>query len=483
MIRKSCDANFINDLPKGWVSTNLVEITKFTKGKKPKNLSEKNNIFLYPYINIEAFEKKCFNQYSDNDNYPLCSSDDILIVWDGARCGLVGTGVSGIIGSTLAKLDCFEIEKSFLFYFLQSKYHLLNKRPKGVGIPHVDPTIFNEIKIAIPPKNEQQRIVEKIEELFTKLDAGVAALEKVKAQLKRYRQAVLKAAFSGQLTADWRKKHSDGVGAGSSRPSESFAQKSQDGMVSGGAIATLQNSDFSEFPKGWEKITIDGVSKRIQYGTSSKSIFDPNGIPVLRMGNIQDFKLSFEKLKHFPFNWNETDKYLLKDGDVLFNRTNSAELVGKTAVYKAKYPKAIFASYLIRIELDQEKYDPNFLSYYMNSIFGKRYVTSVVSQQVGQANVNGSKLTAMPIPFLQLEEQHQIVSEIERRFSVADQVEKTVDNALKQAQRLRQSILKRAFEGKLVPQDPNDEPAEKLLERIKAEKAKLAETKKSRQKK
>jgi type I restriction enzyme S subunit len=201
------------------------------------------------------------------------------------------------------------------------------------------------------------------------------------------------------------------------------------------------------------------------------------------MGNIQDFKLSFEKLKHFPFNWNETDKYLLKDGDVLFNRTNSAELVGKTAVYKAKYPKAIFASYLIRIELDQEKYDPNFLSYYMNSIFGKRYVTSVVSQQVGQANVNGSKLTAMPIPFLQLEEQHQIVSEIERRFSVADQVEKTVDNALKQAQRLRQSILKRAFEGKLVPQDPNDEPAEKLLERIKAEKAKLAETKKSRQKK
>jgi len=320
-------------------------------------------------------------------------------------------------------------------------------------LPSLKLSKVKEIFIPLPPLPEQHRIIEKIEELFTKLNAGVAALEKVRAQLKRYRQAVLKAAFSGQLTAGWRQKHSN-VGAGSSRPMGGFqTSDSNEGAT------TLQNGNLPEFPSGWEWGSIKGISKRIQYGTSSKADSDQSGIPVLRMGNLQKFKLDFDKLKYFPKNWEEKEKYLLNPGDVLFNRTNSAELVGKTAVYKTEHPKAVFASYLIRIEVDSERYDPSFLSYYMNSNFGKQYIATVVSQQVGQANVNGTKLAAMSIPMLQLKEQEQIVSEIERRFSVADEVGKTVDNALKQARRLRQSILKRAFEGKLVPQDPNDLPA------------------------
>lgn len=336
-------------------------------------------------------------------------------------------------------------------------------------LPSLQLSKVKDIFIPLPPLPEQHRIIEKIEELFTKLDAGVAALEKVKVQLKRYRQAVLKAAFSGQLTAEWRQKH-PGVGAGSPRPYESPILDAQGGATT----APLQNGNLPDLPAGWEWGSVKGISKRIQYGTSSKADSDQSGIPVLRMGNLQKFKLDFDKLKYFPKNWEEKEKYLLNPGDVLFNRTNSAELVGKTAVYKAEHPKAVFASYLIRIEVDLERYDPSFLSYYMNSNYGKQYIATVVSQQVGQANVNGTKLAAMPIPMLQLKEQEQIVSEIERRLSVADEVEKTVENALKQARRLRQSILKMAFEGKLVPQDPNDEPAEKLLERIRIEKQKLA---------
>jgi type I restriction enzyme S subunit len=112
--------------------------------------------------------------------------------------------------------------------------------------------------------------------------------------------------------------------------------------------------------------------------------------------------------------------------------------------------------------------DPILVSHFINSWYGRLYIASVVSQQVGQANVNGSKLAAMPIPLPPPSEQSQIIAEIERRFAVADRVEETVAQGIAESQRLRQSILKRAFSGRLVPQDPKDEPADKLLERIRA---------------
>ncbi|NWF98352.1 MAG: restriction endonuclease subunit S [Nitrospirae bacterium] len=193
-------------LPNGWVWVRLGEIVESIKGKKPKNLGDKNEFLKFPYINIEAFEFKRFNQFTDGKDCPTCEPYDILIVWDGARCGLVGRGVKGVIGSTLAKLDCADINKPFLFYFLQTKYEYINKHPRGVGIPHVEPNLFWNIPIPLPSLAEQHRIVAKIEELFTKLDAGVEALKKAKEQIKRYRQAVLKYAFEGKLTEEWRVK-------------------------------------------------------------------------------------------------------------------------------------------------------------------------------------------------------------------------------------------------------------------------------------
>jgi type I restriction enzyme S subunit len=215
---------------------------------------------------------------------------------------------------------------------------------------------------------------------------------------------------------------------------------------------------------------------KMQYGTSEKANEDPSGIPVVRMGNIQDGTIDFTDLKYLPADTKDIAAYLLEAGDVLFNRTNSAELVGKTAVFRSHHPQAVFASYLIRVRVNSQLYDPNFLSWFINSVHGRRYIASVVSQQVGQANVNGTKLAMMPVPLPSLAEQQQIVSEIERRFSVADEVEKVVEQSLKQAERLRQSILKRAFEGRLVPQDPTDPPAIQLLEEIRKQKENAAAT-------
>ena len=469
-------------LPESWVWMRLEEVLGFVKGKKPKNLGAKSEHLTIPYINIKAFEKEVFNQFTDGDGCPLCKADDILIVWDGARCGLVGKGVTGAIGSTLAKVDYYDLNSSYLFYFLQTQYDYINKRPRGVGIPHVDPSIFWNINFPLPSLSEQHRIVAKIEELFTKLDAGVEELKKVKAQLKRYRQAVLKHAIEGKLTEEWRKSHKGEIEPASVLLKRIKKERQKNAKGKFKELPPLNTSNLPQLPEGWVWTRVWEISEMIQYGTSEKAGDDSSGVPVLRMGNIQDGKLVFEDLKYFPKKWPQLNKFILQDGDVLFNRTNSAELVGKTAIYKNHHPMAVFASYLIRVRVNVNAYIPDMLPFFINSFYGRKYIASVVSQQVGQANVNGTKLSLMPIPLPPLPEHHKIMEEIEKRFSAADEVEKAVGQSLKRAERLRQSILKRAFEGKLVPQDPTEEPASVLLERIKEEKTAEKKTKKGKSK-
>ena len=186
------------------------------------------------------------------------------------------------------------------------------------------------------------------------------------------------------------------------------------------------------------------------------------------MGNIQDGQLDLTHLKFLPEDHCEFPDLLLTKGDLLFNRTNSAELVGKTAVYYGIPLRCSYASYLIAVRCIHGC-DSRILSYFLNSVFGRKWISTVVSQQVGQANVNGSKLQALTFPLPPLEEQENIVEEVERRLSIVDKVEAQIEANLKRAAKLRQGILKRAFEGRLVPQDPDDEPAARLLERLREE--------------
>jgi type I restriction enzyme S subunit len=202
----------------------------------------------------------------------------------------------------------------------------------------------------------------------------------------------------------------------------------------------------------------------MNYGTSAKSQREGE-VPVLRMGNLQGGELDWTELA-YTSDLAEIAKYLLDDGDVLFNRTNSPELVGKTAMYRGERP-AIYAGYLIRVRC-RPSLDPEFLNLSLNSPAARDYCWRVKSDGVSQSNINAKKLAAYPFLLPSVEEQEEIVRCAQELFTLADQLEARLTSARKIVDRLTPALLAKAFRGELVPQDPGDEPASVLLERIRA---------------
>ena len=198
--------------------------------------------------------------------------------------------------------------------------------------------------------------------------------------------------------------------------------------------------------KKWKWKTLGDLCDDVEYGSSAKSKAD-GGVPVLRMGNIQDGRLDWENLVYTD-DKAEIKKYLLKHNDVLFNRTNSPELVGKTAIYKSEMP-AIFAGYLIRIHRKEELLDADYLTYFLNSQIAFDYGKTVVISSVNQANINGTKLKSYPIPAPSLTEQKAIVVKLNALSEETQRLARLYERKLAALEALKKSLLHQAFTGKL----------------------------------
>ena len=221
-------------------------------------------------------------------------------------------------------------------------------------------------------------------------------------------------------------------------------------------------------PAGWMWCRLNEVCLDFQYGTSQKS--DKQGkIAVLRMGNLQNGEVDYSDL---AFTSDEADigKYLLKPNELLFNRTNSPEWVGKTAIYRGEMP-AIFAGYIIRIA--PVLINPLYLNYLMNSEYHRSICLQAKTDGVNQSNINAQKLSKFIYPLPPLAEQQRIVASIESAFTLIDEIERNKNDLQTAVTAAKKKILSLAICGKLVPQDPNDEPASVLLERIRAERERL----------
>lgn len=234
-------------------------------------------------------------------------------------------------------------------------------------------------------------------------------------------------------------------------------------------------------PSGWEWKAIGEMVDELQFGSSSKTTSEKVGIPVLRMGNIKGGNIVLDSLKYLPTNHKEFPALLLQSGDLLFNRTNSAELVGKTAVYRGNPKTCSFASYLIRLRL-RSGYIPEYLAHYINSTFGRAWIGSVVSQQVGQANVNGTKLKGFLIPVPHISEQQQIVAEIDKQFTRLDAGIAALQRVQANLGRYRAAVLNLACSGHLVPNEAELASKSGQIQKFESGEALLARTLSERRK-
>ncbi|WP_312152016.1 restriction endonuclease subunit S [Pseudomonas sp.] len=389
------------------------------------------------------------------------------------------------------------IDSDFLLHWVGANQRVIQDLGSGTTVSGIRLEALHGLPLLLPPAAEQTRIVAKLEELLSDLDAGAAELKAAQKKLAQYRQSLLKAAVEGALTAEWRAQNtSSETGAQllerilqerlarwEAKQLVKFKEQGKtppkDWQKKYPEPVRPDITDLPTLPEGWVWASVDQLTVEQKYGSSSKTNEDPIGVPVLRMGNIQDGNLDLSNLKYLPVDHAEFPGLHLQDGDLLFNRTNSPELVGKTAVYRSQISPCSFASYLISVRFSAG-YIPEIASAFINSAYGKRWIKSVVVQQVGQANVNGSKLSGLAVPVPPFKEQQEIVSVLHAQASeIVDQL-KSVDISLKQSNAQRQNILRAAYAGLLVPQDPNDEPASVLLERIRVERAERAKQPKTR---
>jgi len=384
----------------------------------------------------------------------ICPPGSVLVV---VRSGILAhtlpVSIAEIPVVINHNLKAFYSEEPFmnewLAFFLRSRSQelLASSRRDGTTVQSIQYPLLLNTPIPVPPFDERRQVIGAIQTLFTKTASIVPNFYASRSALERFRQAVLTAACTGRLTADWRDAH---------RNAPSIEQLTSITTPTRRKRAADAPIDLAlpELPNSYVVATIGQAARFIEYGTSQAiGPASDNSVPVLRMGNIQDGRLDLTDLKYHVLD-QEIAKLLLNDGDLLFNRTNSPELVGKSAVYHGHEPMS-FASYLIRVRFAPDVCDPDFANYWINSAWGRAWAQLVKTDGVSQSNINGTKLAAMPLPLPPIGEQREIVRRASNLLLTADILLARIDDGSRAIVRTSQAILAKAFRGELLlPQEP-----------------------------
>lgn len=450
-------------LPDRWEWVRNGDLFGLRKGKVPKELNETGEI---PYLDIEALDRGNIRRYTNDYSVPMCTDEDILVVCDGSRSGLVLKGRNGAIGSTLSVIETPQFIQPFVRLIFQQGFQRLNSSMKGAAIPHLDTKNLLQEVVGLPPLEEQQRIVARVYELLAHcdelerlhqqqcekraaaraatmrqwltgdgtaaalLDKHFAILVSTREDVAELRKAILQLAVMGRLVAQ------DLANTPASELLKQVANEKA-ALVKAGKIRAAKalppiraSEQPYAIPGGWEWVRLASISASIDYGTSQKTNNDSNLVPVYRMGNIVDGALINSNLKYISPVIDDLPYLYLQDGDILFNRTNSCELVGKSAIYSGESGVSTFASYLIRVRLVGWLLNSRFFSLAMNApYFRETQIEPEIVQQCGQANFNGTKLSLCLLPLPPREEQERIVARIDALMHMCDTLEQSIDAA------------------------------------------------------
>jgi len=480
-------------LPKGWTLATLGDLALYINGRGFKKSEWKTEGL--PIIRIQNLNKEDadFNYADDSfeEKYRV-KNGDLLVAWSASLGAYIWNRGNAWLNQHIFRVEPYKvIDNGFLYYAISESINELYQKSHGMGMVHVTKGVFEAHEVSLPPLNEQKRIAKKLDELLTTVESIKTRLDNAPTIIKRFRQSILAAATSGKLTEEWRKENSCQSSKElleniiSSRV-EKYNLSVKEAKENGERKPQKQDgleyphiTDDVDSPKEWEKAYLENVCEKIIDGTHKTPTYLDEGIQFLSAKNINNNKLDFTQTKYISL---EEHKELSKRckpivGSLLLTKSGT---IGRTAIVKTDKDFSLFESVAV-ITPSSEKIKSEYLQYViLNSMSNGILSKQVKGVAVQHLHLQDIRKIVFPLPLES--EQKEIVSQVESLFSLADTLEEKIEAAKKRVDKLTQSILAKAFKGELVPQDPNDEPAEKLLERIKAEQEK-EKPKKTRKKK
>ena len=507
-----------NMVPKGWQRCVLPDFTRIVMGQSPSSKTYNQNGVGLPFFQGKAEFGDLFptiKLYCAQPNKIAKPGATLLSV----RAPVGPTNLvqhECCIGRGLAALHpCGKIEPKFLLYLFRNIEPAISSKGTGSTFKAITKGFVEGLEFNLPPLPEQRRIVAKIDELFSELDKGIESLKTARGQLEVYRQSILKHAFEGKLTAQWRAQNADQLQSSESllarirqahedqqhkqltdwkttvrqweaNGKEGKKPKKPRELKSVAMLAEEEVDCLEELPSSWQWLPAESVGI-IQLGRQRSPKNRSRNYPTkyIRAANITEQGLDLGDVLDMDFGPHELSAYRLGKGDlVLSEASGSAAQVGKPAIWDDQIPNCCFQNTVIR----HQPYCRDHAAYLL-WLYRFFYVTGKFARVAGGVGINhlsAYKFAQIALPVCPFLEQQEIVRLLEGKFTSIEQNEREIDSALKRAELLRQAILKKAFAGQLVAQDPDDEPASVLLYRIKVEKEQISKkagtTRKTRRK-
>ena len=458
----------MSDLPEGWVTTNGDNLfTQIVGGGTPS----KSNVSFFqgniPFMTVKDMKERFISDTIDHisaeavehSSTTIIPADTLIVATRMSLGKIVRPLVETAINQDLKALFIAEgIDKTFVEYWWRCHTNLIQNLGTGTTVKGIRLEDIRSLSIDLPPLKEQKQIADKLDRLLVRVDSCRKRLDRVSVILKQFRQSVLAAATSGELTEDWRTEH---------KTSEHEIEAEFD------FVDTASFDNFM-FPSSWSVNRLGAIAEIVGGITKDTKKQNPldEEIPYLRVANVQRGFFNLSEVKTIRVPTQSVEKLLLKKGDILLNEGGDIDKLGRGWVWNGEIERCTFQNHVFRVRLHNELFEPKFFSWYGN-LRGVNYFLSVGKQTTNLASINKSLLSALPVVIPPVEEQQEIVRRVEMLFDWADRIGSSYRNAYEQLEQLVPTLLDKAFRGELVPQDPNDEPASVLLERIKAEKSRI----------